>query len=552
MEQVKGFPTALRQWFQNLCRRIFYEEPIRIGRRHGLQYIHLATFYWYATIFGIFNWIIPLAFLLLWYIFIVHGCSSNWARRLVLDDICTGPYLTHEVQMPWYLDLWTPEAVAPGNHSEIQIPPYLEAIMVGHLKLRDTAKALMHQSLKMQQSAPGFVTGEMADDLGRVESTLMQFVPLFENFSRSFCQEKDIMNHLFRTFVNSYAAALSKSDQMKELAPSNLLIWPLWEHLLRFVNHYALIPWLPAPTLYSLQVRSEIRFQARRFVQLSIAALERVDTHFYTQQDLHNSTTLSQLLTSAFRTIDLHQHRVQESIDRVSEPSSLRRYFAQILPESEEVRALREHHARAFRIQNSIQMLNKAMSMHEENAAKLKEELHYFRSSFSHGNPFEISVHGLVAIPPILQAQIRLPVYDFIQPSWEAERRSSRLTADNHNKSTTASPIDIYRYHFNMVTTTNISSLRPAIAHLCQERWNRNMVSGSLYMICNIWNHALMISELDSEMLASVQRSWVIERLRALKRYGKEIGAEEENIASLAKEVMRKFKRGTKVPEFLE
>ncbi len=151
------------KWLCKLCYWIFYKKPLLIGRRQGLQYHHLTKLYWYTKIVAIIFWVIPWIFLSIWYIFIVQGCTSVTARGL-LEEICTGPYLSPENGIPWYLDLWDPQGV-PVNHSKVHTPSYLESIMTGHMRLRDTTMALSHQISKTEQMAPGFVTYEMLNNL---------------------------------------------------------------------------------------------------------------------------------------------------------------------------------------------------------------------------------------------------------------------------------------------------------------------------------------------------------------------------------------------------
>ena len=75
------------------------------------------------------------------------------------------------------------------------------------------------------------------------------------------------------------------------------------------------------------------------------------------------------------------------------------------------------------------------------------------------------------------------------------------------------------------------------------------MVSGSLYVICNVWNYAMMISEFGNCVLESEQGSWVLKRLRATRRYKREIGADYEHVAGLAASVLQDFLNGTPVPK---
>lgn len=379
-------------------------------------------------------------------------------------------------------------------------------------------------------------------ELGRVEATATDLYPHFESFSRSFCQEKDIMNHKFRTFVNSYTRAITRLDYM-ELSISSTLIWPMWDHCLRFLNRYALIPWLPDPRLYSLQVKSEIRFQAKQFTDESLAALDRIDVSFSTIQAAHD---LSPLLEAAITAIDLYQYKLNQTIDRLKDVSLLQQIFSHIFSDREELGTLDEHYARGNRIRNRVHALMEIIPMYEVDAARLKTQLHHLRTSFNYAASFEISSQGLIAIPATLQAQIRRLPFSWLRSSWREGPASSSSGLD---QITTAS--NGHQYNLDMVGDIDIFSLRSAIAQLCRERTNHNMISGSLYMICNIWNYAMTISELDSDLLGGIQRSWVLERREVLRRYDQEIGAEYEYMARLAASVYHDFLHGSRVPEYL-
>lgn len=160
------------KWLCNICYWIFYKKPLLLGRKKGLQYHHLTKFYWYTRIVATICWVIPWIFLLLWYIIIVQGCTSNTARGF-LEDICIGPYLSPKNEVPWYLDLWNPQGL-PFNHSKTQSPLYIESIMTGHMKIRDTSRALSHQVSKTEKMAPGFVTAEMLSNLS--ESNMVPYL----------------------------------------------------------------------------------------------------------------------------------------------------------------------------------------------------------------------------------------------------------------------------------------------------------------------------------------------------------------------------------------
>ena len=375
---------------------------------------------------------------------------------------------------------------------------------------------------------------------GRVAATATELYPYFENFSRTFSLEKDIMNHHFRAFVNAYGRAISRSDLM-ELSISSIVIWPMWEHFLRFINQYALIPWLPDPKLYSLQVRSEIRFQAKRFTEESLAALGRIDASYSAMQQLHDSGSLIQRLWAATDTINLHQHKLNQTIaDFKKNDSFLQHYLSHLLTKPKPIQALEIHYLRSERVRQRINALMSIVPIYENDSARLKTELHYLRTTFNYAPTFDISPQGLIAVSATLQAHIRLPTFS----SW-----LKKQSGGFDNNTTTTS--NIYRYNLDEVGNFDISSLRSAIARLCRERGNYSMVSGSLYMICNIWVYAMTISELDDDLLGGVQRSWVLARLEAVRQYRKGVGDDNHHLSRLMISVYQDLKRATPVPEYL-
>ena len=84
-----------------------------------------------------------------------------------MENFCTRPYLSSTNKVPWYLDLWDASEIAGAtNYSTSPIPPSLERIIVGHLRLSDATTALVCQVSVMKQMAPGFITDTMSRDLG--------------------------------------------------------------------------------------------------------------------------------------------------------------------------------------------------------------------------------------------------------------------------------------------------------------------------------------------------------------------------------------------------
>ena len=60
------------------------------------------------------------------------------------------------------------------------------------------------------------------------------------------------------------------------------------------------------------------------------------------------------------------------------------------------------------------------------------------------------------------------------------------------------------------------------------------------------------MSLLEDELLGAVQRSWVLERLRAIRAYEKDVmGAGYGHVPALAEGVLRDWRKVTLVPEYV-
>ena len=137
-------------------------------------------------------------------------------------------------------------SLQPNGSSDVYLPSYIKR--TGHVVLRDTATALDHRMLKVEQTGSGSETDEMLirslsestnipilpllmgvflclNDQDEVKRSVTKLYPTFENFSRSFCSEKDVMNHQFRGFVNAYIKAINNLDY-KELSMTSIFISP--------------------------------------------------------------------------------------------------------------------------------------------------------------------------------------------------------------------------------------------------------------------------------------------------------------------------------------
>lgn len=355
---------------------------------------------------------------------------------------------------------------------------------------------------------------------GHIEEAVRELHPYYEEVSRSFCAERDLMNRVFRDFVTAYAMAIGESDVI-ELSIASTLVWPL-HHTLSVVNRYALTSWLPEPRLYSLQVKSELRYQAKRFIAESLAALDRIETTQDEMQRATSSDSSSQSVDLATHAIWVYQRDLTEQIERIKRASYWTIFF-----QPKAVRALEKHRALSHRIQDSLASLLETKVLYQADHAKLRTGLNQLRAGFRDIAAFDLSPQGRIALPRGL------------------EHRSSWLQPIEGESPST------YYYNMDMAEEVNLSTIRWEIAQSCKGPTNTQIISGSLWMICNTWHYATIMSGLEDDLLTGVQRSWVLERKKARDRFQKEIRADDEYVAKLAAKVYNDFVRGTAVPEYI-
>ena len=152
--------------FKNLVYWIFYKQPLERNRRDTLKYQHERL--WHFTRVAFFaGWVVPWTGFALWYLLIVNGCES-YSTREFLKGICIIPHANLNRTVPWYLDLWNSQA-DQADHSDSP-PPYIENIMIGHLKVCDVETVLRQQILKIRETLSDIVMDDILADLCKLHA----------------------------------------------------------------------------------------------------------------------------------------------------------------------------------------------------------------------------------------------------------------------------------------------------------------------------------------------------------------------------------------------
>ena len=334
--------------------------------------------------------------------------------------------------------------------------------------------------------------------------------------------ERDIVNHVFRVWVDSYAKIVATSDTVP-FSLVSFLLFP-YIHGLRMWNYLFLIPFLPQPRVYDIQVKAEIEFQRQSFLGHSEEALGNIDFSLLSIQNSGVSTSLTQQLGAATMGIEAYQRDLNQSIDALRNNirfEGLRRFFSH---ESQQIKELRRSSALIDRVLIRLRSLHENVARYESDFKSLRMGLHQLRRSFKYTPDFEFSPAGLVSIPPKLSVELKLP------PFLVLKRRGGREEASGSGKSEFVGSYDSWAYDLSKVNDNEVMTQRAAIAEFCKESDNYVMRSGFLYTVCNIWSQARLLSGLDDDLLGGVQRSWVMARDEAVHRYRSKNGLDVASI----------------------
>ena len=75
------------------------------------------------------------------------------------------------------------------------------------------------------------------------------------------------------------------------------------------------------------------------------------------------------------------------------------------------------------------------------------------------------------------------------------------------------------------------------------------IISDNLYTVCLIYNLVATMSALDEDALSGIQRSWIVERRAATRRWEQQLGLERDSMIDLLRKTGRDFRNGLPVPE---
>ena len=316
------------------------------------------------------------------------------------------------------------------------------------------------------------------------------------------------MTNTFRTFVEAYAMTITLSDYEDLNHPSTLL-FPGF-HLMRIINQYSLLSWLPEPKLYSVQVRAEIQFQKAKLIYELKAALDRVDASLPPTQLSQHSSSQIQCLDTAIDKITIHQQRIREMIDG-SDPS-----FWRWIRKTEATVELERYYRLGKSVRGLLFALKRTVNKYEISSRILRHDRQYFRQILER-KPF--SARSSLAVPRPLLAQAQ-------NASLLSCGQSSRIDEDGDSRNVThvTSRSRASLHDLDSIDDTRLSTLRSKIAQVCKARKHITMGSDDLFSICVIYNVGVAESALNDDPLSDSPTSWALVRQRELRRWEQRLG----------------------------
>lgn len=176
----------------------------------------------------------------------------------------------------------------------------------------------------------------------------------------------------------------------------------------------------------------------------------------------------------------------------------------------------------------------------------------------SHAAMASVSNRGLVAFPPEMENRLRNKHF-WVSAVWSSEDHGGGGDGDRHHRHRRHPPVPVnyttYHYLLKQTNDAYAAWLQSQVPLLCdgghlnnhdnsRNRTDVRIISGSLLMICNLWNYELMLSSVEGDMLWGLQRSWVQEKRLAVERIRRSMHLDAEYVAQLAWDAYQMVEKG--------
>lgn len=283
----------------------------------------------------------------------------------------------------------------------------------------------------------------------------------WDSFSRTFCIEKDLVNHEFRTLVEDYAIAMT--SDLRTISWYSLVLYPSY-HLGAFINGLFRSRWLPQPQLYSLQVKAAMRFRTKQFINEAMASLKRVDL-----LRLPNPVGLTEAFDAALAMNSVYQQHLEAMIKQST--------FADRWMGKNDIKAVKRASTLAKNNRRLILDIKMVAGNYGIYTQQLTNKLIHMRQNLADGDRFEFSPTSF---------------WSFSEPSLGS---------------------------FNSSNSARNLAFRSKIARLCKNRENGRTVPREMYAVCLLNDLRVTVSIIDDDIFFNVQRNWYTVRTEAMDRY---------------------------------
>ncbi|KAL9009884.1 MAG: hypothetical protein Q9180_009355, partial [Flavoplaca navasiana] len=204
-----------------------------------------------------------------------------------------------------------------------------------------------------------------------------------------------------------------------------------------------------------------------------------------------------------------------------------------------EYRTLCENYERSKRMRARLEEIRHVINMVQSSSNMVRDALRFLRDTFTSMAPVDLAAEGVVVLPRAFQEPPSHPNFSWIRQDWS----SGTIPVANES----------VPFHFDLdrANQEDLSAIRSALKVVCNDRTNAQVAGGAIHMICAIQQYASWFAKFDDGVIYGTQRSWVMERMEAQRRYKLEIGAHYEHLADVAIQALEMHERGRQIPEYL-
>ncbi|KAL8836709.1 MAG: hypothetical protein Q9176_006130 [Flavoplaca citrina] len=276
-----------------------------------------------------------------------------------------------------------------------------------------------------------------------------------------------------------------------------------------------------------------------RLHDASVTSLDYIVDSFLPIQHGPNTLVLFDTLDSAIAALELYQHDLKKRMSQTGGWIASSWLGPHLTSSGTEYRKLCEDYERSKRTRARLEEIRHVINMIQSGSNTVRDALRFLRDTFMSMAPVDLAAEGVVALPRAFQEHLSRPNFSWIRQDWD----SGTSPAANASVS----------FHFDLdrANQKDVSAIRSALKVVCNDGTNAQVAGGAIHMVCAIQQYASWFANFDDGLIDGTQRSWVMERMEAQRRYELEIEANHEHLADVAIKALEMHERGRQIPEHL-